>query len=825
MSRRVVLPLLIAPLVLLAPAVLTGKTLFWGTVSLQFAPWRWFAWEVIRSGDLPLWNPLSGMGAPLLANYQSGLLYPPNWLLFALSGLGGIGWAAWGLGVLVFLHLAWAGIGMAYLARQLGLKELGQVVAGLAFGLSAYMVGRAGFLSMNSAAAWLPWLLALAFDIQNTVKDQREGGKNRLEIAFRLGGLALCLALQLLAGHAQITWYSWVLLGIWTVYWGWKGAHSHHSEGLSFPKIKIKIQEAWKALVRLALAIVFAGGLAAAQLWPTAEYLVVSQRSSEVGYEFAATYSFWPWRFLTMVAPDLYGNPVRGDYWGYGNYWEDALYIGLLPLLLGLGLLLRAVFTRNSNRQNSGMQADGREVSPNPADGISYTNTIPWLLLGLILMAFVLALGKNTPVFSWLYHHVPTFDLFQGPTRWTIWVEFALALLAGFGVDAWRRPEKRGLYWSRLALAGTLAVTFGAGLAWYALREINPTFLRAVALAGVWGFGCGALNLLAPEKPAGTLGAGNGRSFNRWSWALIIFVAADLLVAGWGLNPVQGREFYTFTNSTFDNLLADLDGKRLYLPAEDEYDLKFDRFMQFRTYDPGEDWLNLRRAMLPNSNLLEGIASVNNFDPLLPGRYERWMSALEQQNAQDQAVLLNLMAVGVVEHIDSTANMGVRFDPIPDGERLGWVPCALYVDGEEEALDLVFAGQTDFSQVVILEQPSTRAEKDCTPSPEKGQIRIQTESNNRLMVEVETPAPGWLHMADTWYPGWVARIDGVPVEILRANYLFRAVPVEAGKHMVEFEYQSVSFGGGMVVAIIAWGILGITLFLGNRNRIGENRNG
>ena len=92
--------LLLAPLLLLSPVLFRGEALFWGTPALQFTPWREIAWESLRAGSLPLWNPDSGMGAPLFANYQSALAYPPTWLLLLLSSLGGVEWSAWGQGVL-----------------------------------------------------------------------------------------------------------------------------------------------------------------------------------------------------------------------------------------------------------------------------------------------------------------------------------------------------------------------------------------------------------------------------------------------------------------------------------------------------------------------------------------------------------------------------------------------------------------------------------------------------------------------------------------------------------------------------------------------------
>ena len=153
------LPIWLAPFVLLAPVYLTGKALFWGTPLLQFGPWWSYAWQTLLAGHLPLWDPLLGMGAPLLANYQSALLYPPNWIYLALYGLAGVPLMAWGMALIAALHLVWAAVGMAAIARRLGLGVLAQAVSGLAFGLSGYLVARLGFLSITSTAAWLPWVL------------------------------------------------------------------------------------------------------------------------------------------------------------------------------------------------------------------------------------------------------------------------------------------------------------------------------------------------------------------------------------------------------------------------------------------------------------------------------------------------------------------------------------------------------------------------------------------------------------------------------------------------------------------------------------------
>jgi len=81
--------------------------------------------------------------------------------------------------------------------------------------------------------------------------------------------------------------------------------------------------------------------LAAVQLLPTLEYLAQSQRATSVDPRLALTYSFWPWRLLGLLMPRLFGSPASGDYWGYGNFWEDAIYLGVIPFGLAVSAALR----------------------------------------------------------------------------------------------------------------------------------------------------------------------------------------------------------------------------------------------------------------------------------------------------------------------------------------------------------------------------------------------------------------------------------------------------------------------------------------------------
>jgi hypothetical protein len=85
-------------------------------------------------------------------------------------------------------------------------------------------------------------------------------------------------------------------------------------------------------------------------------------------------------------------------------------------------------------------------------------------------------------------------------------------------------------------------------------------------------------------------------------------------------------------------------------------------------------------------------------------------------------------------------------------------------------------------------------------------VEIISESNNGLGLQVKAAEDSLLVLSDTYYPGWKAFVDGKETKIYRADYTFRAIPLNAGTHRVEFVYDPMSFKLGAGVTIL--GILG-----------------
>jgi hypothetical protein len=97
-----------------------------------------------------------------------------------------------------------------------------------------------------------------------------------------------------------------------------------------------------------------------------------------------------------------------------------------------------------------------------------------------------------------------------------------------------------------------------------------------------------------------------------------------------------------------------------------------------------------------------------------------------------------------------------------------------------------YADDFDFRNVLLLEEspkfPSEKSEK-------RGILRVLRNDPTYLAFEVISPKQGLLFLADNYYPGWKAMVNGKEVKIYRANYTFRAVNVPKGKSIVEFIYR------------------------------------
>ena len=101
------------------------------------------------------------------------------------------------------------------------------------------------------------------------------------------------------------------------------------------------------------------------------------------------------------------------------------------------------------------------------------------------------------------------------------------------------------------------------------------------------------------------------------------------------------------------------------------------------------------------------------------------------------------------------------------------------------------------------------------------EVRIASYQPERIVIEAELAAKGYLILSDTYYPGWRVWVDGNEEEIHRADYLFRAVYLSKGKHLIEFVYDPASLKIGAAISLVTVFSLALGLGLAITNKLGH----
>jgi uncharacterized membrane protein YfhO len=207
--------------------------------------------------------------------------------------------------------------------------------------------------------------------------------------------------------------------------------------------------------------------------------------------------------------------------------------------------------------------------------------------------------------------------------------------------------------------------------------------------------------------------------------------------------------------------------------------------------------------------------SANNFDPLVPGRYATWLDIYRESEFEIQNRMLNLMSIQAVEKVDLNEPFGVRFEQRYSEARFRWVPCGISTPDEQNGIGMILSGTIDFRNEVIIEELRTLIDPVCDGTA-SGEVNLISENTNEINLTVTSDKSGFVVISDVWYPGWKAEIDGHKIDVLKANYLFRAVSVPAGKHELRVFYEPASFYLGAVISLLSILILVIT-YLISRN--------
>ena len=149
----------------------------------------------------------------------------------------------------------------------------------------------------------------------------------------------------------------------------------------------------------------------------------------------------------------------------------------------------------------------------------------------------------------------------------------------------------------------------------------------------------------------------------------------------------------------------------------------------------------------------------------------------------------------------------IKIYRLPAAERAFLTGAAQILPDDEagylEALNLLRAGES----LVLHGAAETRTLEDASG----GQVEVVSYDSSRIALRVNATAPAYLVLKEAFYPGWEATVNDRPAPILRANLLFRALPVPAGESAVVFRFDPPLWRAALYIGVALWMIAVLSL--------------
>jgi hypothetical protein len=757
----------VSTLGLFAPAVLGRRVFFQRDILSYWYPHLENIVRAVAEGGWPVWTPFVALGRPLLADPSLQLLYPPTWLNLVMPP------AAY-YTVFAVGHVWAAGFGLYRLGRTAGLSAAAAALAGAAWMMSGPLLSAVNLFHHFAGAAWMPWtLLMLARALAHP------GPMPALALGAVAGG-------QALAGSADMC--------VMTALAGALLAADSVRQGPG------TLRERLRSVGRVAVpAIAFAALLAAVQWLPALRLLLLSGARASQRFSVITTWSVHPASLVDTLVPMLVADlPLRPEL-------RALLFDGRRPFLLSLYLGIGTV-------PLVALALAG------PAHALRR-----WALAGLLLFLWV-ALGRHLPGAGALFA-VPPLSVLRYPAKYMLPAALCWSLLAGRGLqvfmETWTAASRRRAAW---IVAGSVLIALVlAGAALYLRFGSSPSLDVMVARGGdVWHVAAGRLAWAAATLAGVGLLLRMRRRREGGALPLAaacgLLVAADLFAAGRGVNALADPTLVRYRPPVAARISADVEWPRLYVRQESSDQLN-EWLVRAGGWDSEQAWMvGLHDLLVPPGGARWRIGGSYDGDFTGLGQPGLGLFSLILPALGGDPTALKLLRIAAVTHVTS-----LREAPVPGVEpagvfssvfsrpvRLFRVPDPLprlYVVGaarraatENIALAEMSDPHFDPRREVILPD---RAAVQAGTADFRGRAALTARAMDRLAVDVELSAPGWLVVVEAWDPGWRAQVDGRASEVLPANVLFRAVALPAGRHQVEMRYHPPGLGAGLLLSASA----------------------
>ncbi len=749
------------------------------------------AFELLKEQEQtpPHWIPYIFSGIPIAA----ALMFPhnPNYLeiitqsLFRLIFLNAeMSW--------MVLHYFLMGVFMYLLARQIGFSHLPSLFAAITFMFNPYAIGLAqgGHGTKLMTLTFIPLIFMLTYALFQRIN------------LLTIGLLAAALGTMFLNKHPQIAFYGLLVIGCYVLY---EVVLTVRKEPL--PVIK-KI-----LLFFLALGIGFA--IYSYEFLPTQEYSAYSIRgtgsggegTSGLSYDYATNWSFHPFELMNYFIPSFFGFSTP-FYWGWMPFTESTVYIGIVPILLGI---IAIIYRRTK---------------------------LTWFLLTISLIMFFISFGKHFGIlYNLFFDYFPYFNKFRVPVMILHLIPVTFGILATIGLTVLADMQsntktfnldklRKGLFIT-LGIIGTILLIgfIGNDPVYSSLSDVM--FQRSEDTQQLrQQYGAQAPQVLEQLKRM--------RFDLLWKdyikFSLISGASIGLII----LYIKRKMSFTTLTVGFLVVLIIDLviiNTKFIDPKPRSLFEERFQpdatvKFFKtdttlYRVFPLGQDLFQ------DNTYMYHQVASIGGYSPAKLKIYQELLES-SLYNGPDPQFPLNMNVVNMLNtkyivakgrlpedkftmvYVDQAKSIVTFLNP--DYHPRAWfVDTAIIIQSKTETFSYMNSPSWNPKVTAILEKsPAAEVTKSDSVNVvitkhESGKIILNTYSSNSSL----------LVLSEVFYPaGWKAFIDGKETEIYKTNYVLRSIVLPAGNHNVEFRFQSSTYEIGLNITNGAWIVTAILIFIG-----------
>lgn len=732
-----------------------------------------FLAQAIHSGQSPFWAPNVFAGSPQIADPQS-LIFSPALLLALFNSSPSFQ----AVDALVLATLGLGGLAVIGYFHDRGWRPAGAVVAALAFAFgasAAWRIQHVGQIESYVFFALTLFLLARAL----------------ARCSWAWGVAAGVSAAMMLVKPDQVAFLAaFILAGVVLDHLIGEGA----------------LSRARRAIAPLAAATI--AGLAIIVIPVLMTYLFATESNRpDFSFADAGFGSLHPASLLTMIVGDLFGaKDPTVEFWGpSSSAWNPGelslsqnmgqMYLGASPALV---ILTLGVFR-----------------------GYAFARPIRLFTIASVILTFY-ALGWYTPVFRWFFDLVPGVDVFRRPADATFLIGALLSIVAGYCVHRFLAAAPGRNDWIA-AFFGVALIAACAIVAAMVAQHVHrlDVALRPILFSMLWLAAAGAA-LLTAHRMRGRFAA------------LAIVIPAALLVAD--LRANNGPNESTALPPTAYDIL-DPNTKNETIAFLKEHLIQkgpSDRRDRVELVGLGFAW--------PNAGLVHGFDHTLGYNPLRLAEFSDATGAGDTiagpEQKQFTAIfpryncrLANLLGLRYVVSSVPIEKVDPHFRP-GDLQFIKRTRDGYIYENPRARPRVMFASDwrlSDFDSIVETGRwpefdPARTVLLDSDPAaahphipapassphvasaalgvgefasvmfpepPAPSKATIARYENTEIEIDVDAGQAGFVVLNDVWHPWWTATVDNEPATILKANVLFRAVQVPAGRHKVRFSFKPV----------------------------------